>query len=127
MIDSSELNGLAADFSRAGSVAVGKVRPIVSKGALNIKNRMQKDASASRHFGQIAPTIDYHINATDEGIEAEIGPNKARGRSASLAGLAYFGSSRPGGATVMDPIHALNDEAGNFVEHLAKAVGFIFE
>lgn len=127
MIDASELGGLAADFSGAGRVAVGKVRPIVSKGALNIKNQMQKDAQSSQHFGQIAPTIDYDINQTSDGFEAEVGPNKARGGSASLAGIAYFGSSRPGGGTLPDPVHALNDEAGRFVENLAKAAGFIFD
>lgn len=127
MIDASELSNLAADFSRAGSVAAGKVRPIVSKGALNIKNQMQREMQGSAHFGQVAPTIDYDINTTAVGFEAEIGPNKSRGSAASLAGLAYFGSSRPGGGTVMDPIHALNDEAGRFVQNLAEAAGFIFE
>lgn len=127
MIDVSDFNGVIHDLSRAGPVLASKVRPIVSKGALNIKNRMQADAQSSTHFKQIASTIDYDITTGLDGIEAEIGPNRSRGGSASLAGIAYFGSSRPGGGTVADPIHALNDEAPKFVENLAKAAGFIFE
>lgn len=127
MIDASEFEGVIHDLSRAGPVIASKVRPIVSKGALNVKNRMQADAQASRHFGQIAHTIDYDINVTAEGVEAEIGPNKARGGAASLAGIAYFGSSKPGGGTVADPVHALNEEAPRFVQNLAEAAGFIFK
>jgi hypothetical protein len=126
MINASELEGLAVDLARAGTVAPAKVRPIVSRGALNIKRRMQSDASASSSFKAIAGTIDYDITVGFDGVEAEIGPNRALGGAASLAGIAYFGSSKPGGATVPDPVLALEEEAPRFVQNLAEAVGFVF-
>lgn len=125
-VDSSELDSLIHDLSRAGPVLAPKVRGIVSKGALNVKNRMQADAKGSQHFGQLAHTIDYDLNVTADGVSADIGPNKERGGSASLAGIAYFGTSRPGGATVPDPVLALEEEAPRFVQNLAEAAGFVF-
>lgn len=127
MIDTSGFDGVIYDLTRAGPVLASKVRPIVSKGALNIKNRMQDDARGSQYFGQIASTIDYDLNVTGDGIEAEVGPNPAKGGSASLAGIAYFGSSRPGGGTVNDPVFALEEEAPRFVQNLAEVAGFIFK
>lgn len=120
MIDASEMTDLAADLSRSGVVAVVKVRPIMSKGALNVKNRMQQDARGSRHFSQIGRTIGYDLIDSVDGIEAEIGP------TSPLAGIAYFGSSKPGGGTVPDPLLALEEEAPRFVQNLAEAVGFEF-
>jgi hypothetical protein len=50
----------------------------------------------------------------DASIEAEIGYDKAAGSAAALAGIAIFGSSRPGGGTVRNPQAALADEAQGF-------------
>lgn len=131
MIDASDFDEVIHDLSRAGPVVASKVRPIVSKGALNIKNQMRREALESTHFKQIAQSIDYdlktHQFAGDGVIEAEIGPNPETDPAASLAGIAYFGSSKPGGGTVSDPVHALNDEATRFVQNLAEAAGFIFK
>jgi hypothetical protein len=84
---------------------------------------MQADAKRSRHFGQLARTINYDLKthgfAGDGVIEAEIGPSG--GGAASLAGLAYFGSSKPGGGTVRNPEDAMLEEAPNFYEYAFKA------
>jgi hypothetical protein len=98
---------------------VPKMRGVVSKAALNTKKAMRRDARQSRAFEQIAPTIDYDLTVSGDVIEAEIGPSG--GGSASLAGIAYFGTSRPGGGTVRNPEDAMLEEAPNFYEYAFKA------
>jgi hypothetical protein len=102
---------------------VPKIKGVVTKSALNTKKIMQADAKRSRHFGQLARTINYDLKthgfAGDGVIEAEIGPSG--GGAASLAGLAYFGSSKPGGGTVRNPEDAMLEEAPNFYEYAFKA------
>ena len=95
--DDSELRAFAAELGEVSQQAARKLRPVVSKGALNIKNEMQSDMQASRHFKQIARTISYDLE--DEGMTAVIGPNK-HFRAARLANIAYFGVPRGGGGTV---------------------------
>lgn len=125
-VDASELDGLARSLRAIPAAMVPKLRGVVSKSALNTKNAMRKDARQSRHFGHIAATIDYDITIKGAVIEAEIGPNSAirngpNGSSASLAGIAYFGTSRPGGGTVRNPEDAMLEEAANFYEFAFKA------
>ena len=121
--DTSDLDGLARDFRQIPAAMVPKVRGVVAKSAVNTKKIMAKDARSSRHFKQLARTINYDIKEHGFGgdgvIEAEIGPSG--GGSASLAGIAYFGTSRPGGGTVRNPEDAMLEEAPNFYEFAFKA------
>lgn len=122
-VDSSELDGLARDLAQIPAGMVPKLRGVVAKSALNTKNLMRNDARASAHFKQLAPTISYDLKVHSFGgdgvIEAEIGP--AGGGSASLAGIAYFGTSRPGGGTLRSPEDAMLEEAPNFYEYAFRA------
>jgi hypothetical protein len=102
---------------------VPKVKGVVAKSAVNTKKIMQKDARSSRHFKQLARTINYdlkeHSFGGDGVVEAEVGPSG--GGSASLAGIAYFGTSRAGGGTVRNPEDAMLEEAPNFYEFAFRA------
>lgn len=121
--DTSDLDRLANDFKKIPAAMVPKIKGVVAKSAVNTKRIMQKDARSSRHFKQLAPTINYdlkeHSFGGDGVIEAEIGPSG--GGSASLAGIAYFGTSKPGGGTVRNPEDAMLEEAPNFLEFAFKA------
>jgi len=121
--DTSDLDALVSAFRKIPADMVPKVRGVVAKSAVNTKKIMQKDARSSRHFKQLAPTISYDLKthgfAGDGVIEAEVGP--AGGGSASLAGIAYFGTSRAGGGTVRNPEDAMLEEAPNFYEFAFKA------
>lgn len=121
--DASELDGLAKAFRAIPAAMVPKLRGVVARSALNTKKAMQSDAKKSRHFKQLARTINYDLKVfgfTGDGvIEAEIGPSG--GGSASLAGIAYFGTSRPGGGTVRNPEDAMLEEAPNFYEYAFRA------
>lgn len=119
--NTSELDGLIRDLGKIPAAMVPKVRGVVAKAALNTKKAMRRDARGSRAFEVIARTIDYDLKVSGDVIEAEIGPSG--GGSASLAGIAYFGTSRPGGGTVRNPEDAMNDEAPAFFEYAFKATG----
>ena len=121
--DASELDGLARAFRAIPALMVPKLRGVVAKSALNTKKLMQADARRSKHFKQLAPAISYDLKVHSFGgdgvIEAEIGPTP--GGSGSLAGIAYFGTSKPGGGTVRNPEDAMLEEAPNFYEFAFKA------
>ena len=121
--DTSELDALARSFRQIPADMAPKIKGVVAKSAVNTKKIMQKDARSSRHFKQLARTIGYDIKEHDFGgdgvIEAEIGPSG--GGSASLAGIAYFGTSKPGGGTVRNPEDAMLEEAPNFYEFAFRA------
>jgi len=121
--DASELDGLARAFRAIPALMVPKLRGVVAKSALNTKKLMQADARRSRHFKQLAPSISYDLKVHSFGgdgvIEAEIGPTP--GGSGSLAGIAYYGTSKPGGGTVRNPEDAMLEEAPNFYEYAFKA------
>jgi len=121
--DTSELDALVASFRKIPADMVPKIRGVVAKSAVNTKKIMQRDAQRSRHFKQLARSINYDIKtfgfAGDGVVEAEIGPSG--GGAASLAGIAYFGTSKPGGGTVRNPEDAMLEEAPNFYEFAFKA------
>lgn len=129
-VDASDLSGLASDLEKIPALMAPKLRGVVAKSALNTKKLMQADVRRSKHFrGKKAPgldaSIDYdlkvHSFAGDAVIEADIGPNPGRFPAAALAGIAYYGTSRPGGGTVRDPTDAMLEEAPNFYEWAFKA------
>ena len=121
--DMSELRAFAAAIEATEKTKTRKVRAVVSKGLLNVKTDMQAQASKSRHFKQVAPTISYEIRGGgDLGgtvIEGEVGPN-THFRAARIENIAYFGSSRAGGGTVEDPRAAGEREAPKFAEEIGK-------
>jgi hypothetical protein len=128
--DTSELDALARSFRAIPAAMVPKVRGVVAKSALNTKKIMVKDVRKSAHFkgkkkSGLDASIDYDLKvfgfSGDAVIEAEIGPNPERNPAAGLAGIAYFGTSRPGGGTVRNPEDAMLDEAPNFYEFAFKA------
>lgn len=125
-VDTSELRRLAADLTAAGSGIASRVRPVVVKGATNIKTQLRAEMRASRHFRGIAGDIDFSMSTErDIGgggvISAEIGPRSGPGQPGALANIAYFGTSR-GGGTVPDPQGALDAEAPRFEAALGEAL-----
>ena len=116
--DVSQLRNLTREMAAAPQKVQAGVRPVVSKGALNIKNEMQMDMAVSQHFRGITFSISYDTKMDAGGVEAEIGPDKGR-EGGALANIAYFGSSR-GGGTVRDPSQALEEEGPRFEQALSK-------
>ena|SRR5690625_606787 len=115
-IDTSEVEQLAADMRAIDSRLSRHVRPVVERGAVQIKNDLQQQMRGSRHFAPVARGISYDMRSPGGAYEAEIGPEK--GSPGSLANIAYFGDSL-GAGTVEDPTAALEREAPKFADALA--------
>lgn len=131
-VETDGFGDLARDLRKA-SASVGKeLVPVVKKGAGNVKRGMRSDMSKSRHFGQVAGTIDYEVDRTPVSVEAEIGPNKTRypglpgppraKRAAPIANIAYFGGVNGGGGKVRDPEYHAHEEAPRFEKAVADVV-----
>lgn len=110
--DMTEVRSLATDFARIPDKVMRGVQPVVSKGALNIKQEMQMDLASSESFKGITFSVSYDVTVTATGVQADIGPRKSR-EGGALANIAYFGTSR-GGGTVADPAEPLMREGDRF-------------
>ena len=118
-IDMSEVRELAADLRAVDSRLVRHVKPILVRGALNIKNQLRSEMRKSTHFAPVARGISYDDTSTPGEYSYEIGPEK--GAPGSLANIAYFGGGvMSGGGTVPDPRGALEVEAPRTMQYLAS-------
>lgn len=125
-MDDSELTALAADLAAAPALVKRDVRAVVSKGALNIKNQLRDEMRESPSFKGVGGAISYDLREAGgfgaDVIEAEVGPTTEAGSPGNLANIAYFGTSRGGGATVPDPQGALDAEGPRFVAALEALI-----
>lgn len=123
-IDASEFDALAKDLGAAPPLVKREVRGVVTKGAVNVKNQLRSEMSASTHFKGVSRGITFDIETDGTAVEALIGPEK--GAPGSLANIAYFGGTGWGdqhsGGTVADPMGALEAEAPNFEKALLDLV-----
>ena len=118
-IDMSEVRELAEDMRHVDSRLAPRLKPILEKGALNIKTQLQAEMRKSTHFATVARGISYEDTSTPGEYSYEIGPEK--GAPGSLANIAYFGGGMmPGGGTVPDPRGALEAEAPRTMQYLAS-------
>lgn len=122
-IDTSQVRSFAADLRNLNPLLARHVKPVVNKGALNIKNQLQQDFRNSRHFKGVR---DVSYDILGDGYEAEIGPSAEPGASGNIANIAYFGGAYGGGGTVPDPRVAGEDELPNFEKAIADAVEGLF-
>lgn len=110
--DASEVHALVRDFEDAPAKFARGARGVVKKGALNIKNELQREAKASgiAEAKDLARWISYDVDQ----LSAEVGP--VMGNAGSFAFL-YLGNSK-NGPVLPDPVNALNREAGNVEKYL---------
>jgi hypothetical protein len=123
-IDAHEVRELAADFTRVPGELSRHAIPVLSKGALNIKNQMREsfEASGNAGFRFVGRTVSYDLHTEGNELSAEIGPDKPSG---ALANVAIFGTAR-GGGTVPDPREALEAEAPVFERELLDLAERLF-
>lgn len=120
IVDDSELRALAQVFHTTAATASERVRPVMGRAALNVKNQLRDEMRASPSFRGVARAITYDLTDDHNGITAEVGPRK--GKPGSLANIAYFGSPSGGGATVPDPLLAAEAEAPALVRFLGDVL-----
>lgn len=112
-VDVSELRTLAVDLGRAPAKVQRGIRPVVSRGALEVKRKMVADLRESPSFKGVANVVSYDVKVDAGGVEAEIGPSPT-----SLTHIAYFGGANGGGNTV-DLLGPLGEEVGPFEDALS--------
>ena len=114
--DTTEVNRLAVDFSKAPGRIQRKAPRIMQKTAFDIKTRMRRDARGHRYLPHFAREINY--DRTDTlGLAYEIGFDKQE--QGNLANIIVFGSIN--NAPVYDFYGALYAEALGLVNKLAAA------
>ena len=121
--DASDFEALARDLDRAAATdLIGKVEPVVSKGALRAKEGMRFDTLESAHFNPVADAISYDIDSFAEHVRAEIGPVSAGRQVGDLAHFAYFGGSNGGGGTVRDPEYWLEEGSADMERYVGDVL-----
>ena len=121
-VDIADLEALARDLQAAGDKLMDRVRPVVSKAALNVKTDMRDDLRDSQYFKGVARAVSYEVTARATSVEAEVGPVTEGQVAGDLAHIAYFGGAHGGGGTVRDPQRAADEEAPRFVRALEDVV-----
>lgn len=122
-MSADDLQRLAADLQNARPVTAAKVRGVVQKGAVNVKNDWRAAWSGLRSAPSLAAAVTYDVKVTADGVEAEIGPDKDR-RQGALGNLLEFGSRNnaptPGGEPALQAeeprfAKAMEDIAGKLL------------
>lgn len=131
-IDASALRAFEAELRRSPQIVREGVRPVIQKGALNVKNDFNASFRESRSFKGVAGSVSYDTKVTRDGVEAEIGPDKGRHPGASgppkakpaapLANIAIFGGAR-GGGSVPDPQKHLDAEEPKLIKAMGDVIG----
>lgn len=75
-IDASDLKRLEARIDQAADLLPHQIRPVVQKGALNIKEDAKRRVGWGGYAGQYAATLGYESHENPTGAWAEIGPDK---------------------------------------------------
>jgi hypothetical protein len=95
------------------------MRPVVKRGAQNIKNDLQKDAQGHPRFPAFPASIGYDIAYEPGEISAEIGPDKEK-RQGALGNILYFGTSNnPAALDINGP---LDREEPKFLQAIEDAI-----
>jgi len=111
----AETEALAVDLAAAPERLLAGVGPVVSKGALNVKNDWRKNASGNAHAPDYPNSITYDLDVAANGASAEIGPDKDK-KQGPLGNLLEFGSSK--NPPHLDGQRALGAEEPRFIAAL---------
>lgn len=117
-VDATELKRLTADLQESALKAPAAVRPVVKRGATNIKAEAQRLASGLDHAPHYPRAITYDSTETRWGASAVIGPDKSRTQGA-LGNILEYGTSKNAPIPHLGP--ALATEAPRFEAALAAA------
>lgn len=111
----TDIDRLARDLDAGADTVRMGVRPVVAKGALNIKTGTQRRWTGLSNAPALPRAVTYDTHLTPTGASAEIGPDKLK-RQGDLGNLIEYGS-------VNNPPHpglapSLADEGPRFVKAL---------
>lgn len=117
-----DLRSFARDCGDLPEKVAPDVRAVLQRGALNIKAQLVAEAQGVEHAPHFPRSITYDTTVREDGITAEIGPDKdLPGRQGALANLLYFGRADTA-PRLPDPAGALEREAPAVERYLAEAL-----
>lgn len=108
----AETEALLADLEAAPARLAELLPPVVSKGALNIKDAWRDSLSGLPHLPHLPSAISYDLDARPGSIGAEIGPDKDK-RQGPLGNIIEFGTSK--NPPRLDGARALAAEEPRFI------------
>jgi len=112
---SEDLQQLVNDLERFPTVLYPAVQTVMQQGALGLKDQLNENLAASRHFRGAAGSVTYDGLVDVGAISYEVGPDKGR-RGGALANIAFFGTSRGGGTVDLDgAVQAEGDRTEKFL------------
>lgn len=117
--DVSDVYEFALGLDKSISDVRKTMRPVVQKGALNVKKDLQEDATGHPRFRYLPATISYDTKTTQSEISAEIGPDKDK-RGGAIANVLYFGTSK--NPAVLDINGPLDREEPRFIQAIEDAI-----
>lgn len=117
--DVSEVYEFALGLDKSAADVERRMRPVVSRGALNIKRGLQEDASGHPRFPSFPASISYDTKSNRSEISAEIGPDKDK-RQGALGNILYFGTSK--NAATLDINGPLDREEPKFIQAIEDAI-----
>lgn len=121
-VDVSELLDLANDLRDAPLRVSEAVYTPVTKGAVNMRDFMQRGMKASLHFkGGGGSGFLYTSEPKSMGVEARVWVEHGRSVPSSLANIAFWGGSNGGGATVDGPDEAMAAESPALFKYVNDA------
>lgn len=110
---------LADAWDEAAATADDKLRPVVSKGALNIKKETQAKWAGARYAPTLFRAVSYDLDDKGGAIGAEIGPDKQRSPAGPLGVFYEYGDQRTAPQPALNP--ALDAEAPRFEQAAGDA------
>lgn len=123
-VDAHEVFELAGVLAVAGEVAMEDAKPIVKRGANNIKTDWRKRATGIEHAPHYPRAITYEVTEREFNVEAEIGPldqGPGEKKQGFLGPILEFGGAH--NHPMNHGGESLDAEEPKFVEELAKVAG----
>lgn len=117
--DVSDVYEFALGLDKSADDVFDTMRPVVQKGALNIKKDLQAEATGHARFRYLPAAISYDTTATQSEIRAEIGPDKDK-RGGAIANILYFGTAN--NAAVLDINGPLDREEPKYIKAVEDAI-----
>ena len=115
-LDFGDLEAFARDLDHQGAKVVLAQRQVVKKGALNVKERLRKEAEGHPHAPRLPQSITYDVEIQVDEVVAEIGPEK--GGTGSM--IFYYIGIGTQGPTLPEPQLAADAEAETMLDYLGK-------
>lgn len=93
-----DLRRLVVDLGKASRQVFTDAEAALEKGAERVRDALEGQAAASRHFNGVAGSVTFERRAALGGVSFDVGPERGRG-GGSLGHIFWLGGANGGGGT----------------------------